>query len=92
MALRFALNDPPDDCTGLLPGQAHAGVDIALLAFVPPVVAAIPSFILAYGHVPVIAYISGTLGTLIGADLLKIRKKNRCARDAGGLNRGSRDI
>ena len=50
------------------------GVGIALPAFVPPVLAAILSVILAYGHAPVIAYISGTLGTLIGADLLTIRK------------------
>ena len=50
------------------------GVGIALPAFVPPVLAAILSVILAYGHAPVIAYISGTLGTLIGADLLNIRK------------------
>lgn len=50
------------------------GVGIALPAFVPPVLAAILSLIFAYGHAPVIAYISGTLGTLIGADLLNIRK------------------
>lgn len=50
------------------------GVGIALPAFVPPVLAAILSVILAYGHAPVIAYISGTLGTLIGADLLNLRK------------------
>jgi uncharacterized membrane protein len=49
-------------------------VGIALPAFVPPVFAAILSVILAYGHAPLIAYISGTLGTLIGADLLNIRK------------------
>jgi uncharacterized membrane protein len=50
------------------------GVGIALPAFVPPVFAAILSVILAHGHAPLIAYISGTLGTLIGADLLNIRK------------------
>jgi uncharacterized membrane protein len=50
------------------------GIGIALPAFVPPLFAAILSVILAYGHAPVIAYISGTLGTLIGADLLTIRK------------------
>jgi uncharacterized membrane protein len=50
------------------------GIGIALPAFVPPVLAAVISAVISYEHAPVIAYISGTLGTLIGADLLNLRK------------------
>jgi len=50
------------------------GVGIALPAFIPPIVAALVSLIIAFDNAPIIAYISGTLGTLIGADLLNIRK------------------
>ncbi|MFQ6077853.1 MAG: DUF1614 domain-containing protein [Thermodesulfobacteriota bacterium] len=54
--------------------QPVRGVGIALPAFVPPVLAAVVSVILAYDHAAVIAYISGTLGTLAGADLLNMKK------------------
>lgn len=50
------------------------GVGIALPFFVPPLLAALLSVIVAYDHAPVIAYISGTLGTLIRADILNLRK------------------
>jgi uncharacterized membrane protein len=50
------------------------GVGIALPAFVPPILAALISVLIAYGHAPVVAYISGTMGSLIGADLLNIKK------------------
>ncbi len=50
------------------------GVGIALPFFVPPFLAALISGIISYNHAPVIAYISGTLGTLIGADLLNLKK------------------
>jgi len=50
------------------------GVGIALPAFVPPVVAALVSIMIAGGNAPVVAYVSGTLGTLIGADLLNLKR------------------
>ncbi len=50
------------------------GMGIALPAFVPPALAAIISILLAHSHAPVVAYISGTMGTLIGADLLHLDK------------------
>jgi uncharacterized membrane protein len=53
------------------------GVGIALPFFIPPVVAAITAFIADAGHAPVVAYISGTLGTLIGADILNVNKIGR---------------
>jgi uncharacterized membrane protein len=50
------------------------GVGIAMPAFIPPIFAALLSVIFAYGHAPILAYISGTLGTLIGADILNLSK------------------
>jgi len=50
------------------------GVGIAMPAFIPPLVAALLSVIFSYDYAPVLAYIGGTLGTLIGADILNIDK------------------
>jgi uncharacterized membrane protein len=50
------------------------GVGIAMPAFIPPLVAALVSVIFSYDYAPVLAYIGGTLGTLIGADILNIDK------------------
>ena len=50
------------------------GLGIALPAFVPGVVAALIAVIIAYDYAPVVAYISGTMGTLVGADLLNLKK------------------
>ena len=50
------------------------GVGIATPAFIPPIAAAVAAFILAPTQPRTIAYVSGTLGTLIGADLLNLRK------------------
>ena len=50
------------------------GVGIAMPAFIPPLVAAVLSVIFSYDYAPVLAYIAGTIGTLIGADILNIDK------------------
>ncbi len=50
------------------------GVGIAMPAFIPPVIAALLSVIFSYDYAPVLAYIGGTLGTLIGADILNVDK------------------
>jgi uncharacterized membrane protein len=50
------------------------GVGIAMPAFIPPIFAALLSVIFSYNHAPILAYISGTLGTLIGADILNLSK------------------
>ena len=50
------------------------GVGIALPAFISPVLAAIVSIIISYSNAPVVAYISGTMATLIGADILNLKK------------------
>lgn len=48
------------------------GAGIALPTFVPPIVAALCAIILARSEAPQIAYIAGSMGTLIGADLLNL--------------------
>lgn len=50
------------------------GLGIAMPLFVPPVLAAVLGVLLSTDHAPAVAYVSGTLGTLIGADLLNLRK------------------
>lgn len=49
-------------------------IDLLVLAFMPPLLAAVISISLSYDHAPVIAYISGTIGTLIGADILHLKE------------------
>jgi uncharacterized membrane protein len=50
------------------------GVGIATPAFIPPIAAAVAALILAPAQPRIIAYVAGTLGTLIGADLLNLSK------------------
>jgi uncharacterized membrane protein len=50
------------------------GVGIAMPAFIPPLVAAVLGVIFSYDNAPILAYVGGTFGTLIGADLLNISK------------------
>lgn len=50
------------------------GVGIATPAFIPPIAAAVAALILFPSHPKTIAYVAGTLGTLLGADLLNLRK------------------
>ncbi len=55
-------------------GLAHPlpGLGIALPVFVPSLAAAVISLLLAWRRAAPLAYISGSLGTLIGADLLNL--------------------
>jgi uncharacterized membrane protein len=55
------------------------GLGIATPMFVPPIVAALSAWLISGvfgspGHIDAIAYVSGVLGTLIGADLLNLNK------------------
>jgi uncharacterized membrane protein len=52
--------------------QPVAGVGIALPIFVPAVATALVSFLLSHRDAAPLAYVSGSLGTLIGADLLNL--------------------
>jgi uncharacterized membrane protein len=48
------------------------GAGIAIPTFIPPIAAAFCAFLLARKEAPQIAYIAGSMGTLIGADLLNL--------------------
>jgi uncharacterized membrane protein len=50
------------------------GVGIATPAFIPPIAAAVAALVLFPAQPKTIAYVAGTLGTLLGADLLNLRK------------------
>jgi len=50
------------------------GVGISVPVFVPPIVAALTAIVLAWRRAAPLAYIAGSLGTLIGADLLNLNK------------------
>jgi uncharacterized membrane protein len=49
------------------------GLGIATPAFLPPLAAAASAYLFAPGMYSIVAYVSGTLGTLIGADLSNLR-------------------
>jgi uncharacterized membrane protein len=51
-----------------------AGVGIAVPWLIPPIVAAVAAMIFDYGFAAPTAYFAGTLGTLIGADILHLDK------------------
>jgi uncharacterized membrane protein len=55
------------------------GLGIAIPMFIPPILAAVTAWLLAWlfggiAHVDAIAYVSGVLGTLIGADVANLGK------------------
>jgi len=50
------------------------GVGVVMPAFVPPVISAVVAVLIARDYAPQVAYISGVMGTLIGADLLRFRQ------------------
>jgi len=54
--------------------QVVPGVGIVVPILVPPLLAAGVALMLAYHRAPPVAYVSGTMGTLIGADLLNLGK------------------
>jgi uncharacterized membrane protein len=48
------------------------GVGIVVPMLLPPLLAAAVALILAFRRAPPVAYVAGTMGTLIGADLLNL--------------------
>jgi uncharacterized membrane protein len=48
------------------------GAGITIPIFIPPIAACAVSCIVAWRHAPAVAYVSGSLGTLIGADLMNL--------------------
>lgn len=53
------------------------GVGVVMPAFVPPIIAAVTAVILSREHAPQIAYVSGVMGTLFGADVLRLPQIRR---------------
>jgi uncharacterized membrane protein len=56
-----------------LAAQIVPGFGIATPAFIPPLTAALIAYVLQPSAFSILAYVSGTLGTLIGADLTNLR-------------------
>jgi len=50
------------------------GLGIATPAFIPPLVAALAAYLLPSSSPSIVAYVSGVLGTLIGADILNMHR------------------
>jgi uncharacterized membrane protein len=57
-------------CNSLATPVPGAGITIPL--FIPPIAACAVSCLLAWSEAPAVAYVSGSLGTLIGADLMNL--------------------
>ncbi len=53
------------------------GLGIAVPAFIPPITSALTAIVIDPINAPKLAYICGTLGVLIGADILNLRKVYR---------------
>jgi len=51
-----------------------AGAGITIPVFIPPIAACAVACLLAWRQAPAVAYVSGSLGTLIGADLMNLGK------------------
>ena len=52
--------------------QPVPGIGIAIPSLIPPMIAAVVALVVARSNVAAVAYVSGSLGTLIGADLLNL--------------------
>ncbi|MGB2713946.1 MAG: DUF1614 domain-containing protein [Vicinamibacterales bacterium] len=50
------------------------GIGIVVPTLVPPVIAASAALLLSREAAPAVAYVAGTIGTLVGADLLNLRR------------------
>jgi uncharacterized membrane protein len=54
--------------------QIVPGMGIAVPMFVPPLIAAGVGLVLSFRRAPPVAYVAGSMGTLIGADLLNLHR------------------
>ena len=54
--------------------QIVPGAGIAVPMLVPPLAAAGVSLLLSFRQAPPVAYVAGSMGTLIGADLLNLHR------------------
>jgi uncharacterized membrane protein len=53
------------------------GVGIAVPLFIPPLSAALLALLLVPAQAPLTAYVAGTVGTLVGADVLNLHRIGR---------------
>jgi len=66
--------------TGIVAAVTHwlarplRGVGIAVPLFIPPLSAALVALLLVPEQAPLTAYVAGTIGTLVGADLLNLHR------------------
>jgi hypothetical protein len=67
---------PPRQATVVVHSLATIvpGVGIAVPMFIPPVAAVAVSLALAFRRAPPVAYVSGSMGALIGADLSNLHR------------------
>jgi len=63
------------------------GIGIAIPAFIPPIVSAILAMLIARPYAAPVAYISGVLGVLIGADLINIKAIQKFGRGVMGIGK-----
>lgn len=54
-----------------------SGLGIAMPIFIPPMVAALCALIFAPAHSAPLAYVSGTFGVILGADILRLKQIQR---------------
>ncbi len=54
--------------------QPVRGVGVTLPIFIPPIIAVVCALLLSWRHAGPLAYIGGSMGTLIGADLMNLGK------------------
>jgi uncharacterized membrane protein len=78
ISIKSTVNKIEINVASDIPEACHVFYSTAILdarrAFIPPIAAALLAFIISPGQAPIIAYISGTLGSLVGADLLNLDK------------------
>jgi len=80
LLLRYELWGRALIATAIVAAVIHAfadpvpGLGIAVPVFVPALITAIAAFILSREYAPQLAYIAGSMGTLIGADLTNLDK------------------
>jgi uncharacterized membrane protein len=80
LLLRYALWGRAIIATAIVAAVIHAfanpvpGLGIAVPVFMPALITAITAFILSREYAPQLAYIAGSMGTLIGADLTNLDK------------------
>lgn len=78
MVVRFGIVTQGIICTLLVAALVHlvarpiAGVGIGMPALLAPLLAAASTWLFPASPAPALAYVAGTLGTLIGADLLNL--------------------